>query len=141
MNNISRALQREIGPFPAWAWIIMLTGAIWLYRNKLGGGATAQQQAPVLVPEGSSVYDPTIETLFTPGQPPTPQAPMEVQPGDSVYDPNSGNLVNTPGALLTVGQGVGSTSPNVSAAQLAAALPTGGNVTAAATPTASTTSP
>ena len=143
MSNLSSALNKQWGQLPAWAWFAIAFGALWFYRNKLSPSAATVTQTPVVVPAGDSIYDPNVQTLFgSDGPQQQPQQPDTLQPGESVYDPNTGNLINTPGALLTIGTGAnqvaeqGGTSPNLSAAQTAAALPSGGLVTAAATPTA-----
>jgi len=129
------ALTRKIGNFPVWMWAGVAFLALYIIRSRMS--TTQSSSSPTIVPQGSAIYDPRIDTLFSAdsGAQPAPQAPTVLQPGESVYDPNSGNLVNTPGSLLTVGS-TGGTNPTASAAQLAQAIPAAGNVTAAATPTA-----
>ena len=41
MERITEVLQRRIGPLPAWAWVVVASGAVFLLRSLRGSGGDA----------------------------------------------------------------------------------------------------
>lgn len=98
MNKIKNALTRKLGPLPAWAWAMLLFGAVYFYQKYHSSTASGT---------GTGSVSPT---------PATPQPQTVLQPGESVYDPNTGALTTAPG-----GGGSGDTTGS-DAADLASAM-------------------
>ena len=80
MTRIKEALTRKFGPLPAWAWLLMLFGAVYYYRKHYGTAATTTASTPTATTNTGS-----------------DQPPITLDPGQSVYDPGTGALTTAPG--------------------------------------------
>lgn len=79
--DIRTAFTRKFGPLPAWAWLTILAGVVYLWRKRAAGTGTT----------GGATTDTSTADLT----PPDPQDPVVLQPGESVYNPSTGELIGT----------------------------------------------
>lgn len=87
ISDIRAALTRKLGPLPAWAWLAIFAGAVFLWRRGHGGST-----ASAATTDTGNGVDLT---------PPEPQDPITLQPGESVYNPATGQLIASPVPLPT----------------------------------------
>lgn len=83
MGSIGQSLQRKLGPLPVWAWALIAGIGLYVIRNRNSGAnqslaaqnqqaaaaASANQQNPVVLGPGESVYDPGTGVVTTPQTP------------------------------------------------------------------------
>lgn len=110
LTDIRAALTRKFGPLPAWAWLTIFAGAVYLWRRRSGGGVAAatqdtgtsgdtsapEPQEPITLGPGESAYNPNTGQLVT-GSPATPDTsgngPIIIGPGETAYDPATGKII------------------------------------------------
>ena len=121
MSDVKQALQRKLGPLPAWAWALIGGIALYVYRSRhavtgastaapdttAGGTGTDTGSTPgdvTTLQPGESAYNPATGQLVSTApeqQPGEPQSPVTLDPGQAVFDPNTGQLVTNPDLTTT----------------------------------------
>lgn len=107
--KLKESLTKKVGPLPIWIWAIIALLLVWYYRNKLSGGGTLSTSA------------------VTPADATQQQSPVVLGPGESVYDPNTGQLSSAPGDTGGSTGGDLATAMEDLAAAMEASLTQGGN--------------
>ena len=87
--KLKGALTRKFGPLPAWAWLALLGGAVYLYRRYSG--------AQGLIGSSGTATPATTDTSSTDTSGSgAGGGPVTLDPGQAVYDPATGQVSANP---------------------------------------------
>lgn len=100
MGNVADSLKKKIGPLPAWAWALVLAGAVYYYRKRTASSATTATGATDQLPSDTGTI---------------------LQPGESVVGPD-GSLTTAPGGGDGGSGTTGGTDPGTAIDDLANAI-------------------